>query len=57
MRGVEGQAAQTATLDGTEYPYDALIIGGDYIIEYDASGHLAAFETVPRSANGPGGGR
>lgn len=46
VRGVEGQAAQTVTLDGNEYPYDTLVIGGEYLIDYDASGHLVDFVPV-----------
>ena len=59
VRGVEGQAAQTATLDGVEYPYDTLIVGGEYVIDYDAGGHLVDFApaTKPQSQGTPGNGR
>lgn len=56
VRGVEGQAAQTATLDALEYPYDALIVGGEYIIDYDAGGHLVDFSPAAK-VQGPGNGR
>ena len=54
-----GQAAQTATLDGVEYPYDTLIVGGEYVIDYDAGGHLVDFApaTKPQSQGTPGNGR
>lgn len=59
VRGVEGQAAQTATLDGVEYPYDTLIVGGEYVIDYDAGGHLVDFApaTKPQGQGTPGNGR
>ena len=56
VRGVEGQAAQTATLDGVEYPYETLSIGAEYVIDYDASGHLIDFAPAAK-VQGPGNGR
>ena len=57
MRGVEGQAAQTATLDGVEYPYETLSIGAEYVIDYDAGGHLVDFAPAPKAQGTPGNGR
>ena len=56
IRGVEGQAAQTATLDAIEYPYDTVVVGAEYAIDYDAGGHLIDFAPVSK-AQGPGNGR
>ena len=53
VRGVEGQASQTATLDAVEYPYDTLVVGAEYVIDYDAGGHLVDFAPAPKQ--GPSG--
>lgn len=45
-RGVEGQAALTATLDSFDYPYDRIIIGHDYNIEFDKTGFVVEFTPV-----------
>lgn len=50
---MEGQAAQTATLDAVEYPYDTLVVGAEYVIDYDAGGHLVDFAPAPKQ--GPSG--
>ena len=42
-RGVEGQAALTATLDPVDYPIDNIQIGGEYIMERDGSGYVVEF--------------
>lgn len=57
VRGVEGQAAQTATLDGVEYPYESLVIGNEYAIDYDAGGHLVDFAPITKAQGSSGNGR
>lgn len=45
-RGVEGQAALTATLDGFDYPYERIMVGNDYNIEFDKTGFVVEFAPV-----------
>lgn len=49
-KDVEGQAAMTMTLDGAEYPYATLVIGGDYIADYDGSGSLLTLTPIGKDA-------
>lgn len=42
-RNVEGQAVMVVTVGGAEYPYEGLKIGGEYVVEYDATGALVDF--------------
>lgn len=42
-RNVEGQAVMVVTVGGAEYPYESLKIGGEYVVEYDATGALVDF--------------
>ena len=37
-RNVEGQAVMVVTVNGAEHPYEELKIGGEYVVEYDATG-------------------
>ena len=57
-RNVEGQAVMVVTVNGAEHPYEELKIGGEYVVEYDATGALVDFAPAP-SADTPnaGGGR
>lgn len=45
-RGVEGQAALTATLDGYDYPYERIMVGHEYNIEFDKTGFVVEFAPV-----------
>ncbi|MBO5122873.1 MAG: hypothetical protein J6J01_10520 [Oscillospiraceae bacterium] len=45
-RGVEGQAALTATLDGFDYPYERIMVGHEYNIEFDMTGFVMEFAPV-----------
>ena len=45
-RGVEGQAALTATLDAFDYPYDRIMVGHEYNIEFDRTGFVVEFAPV-----------
>lgn len=42
-RGVEGQAALTATLDPIDYPYSSIQIGVEYNMEFDGRGYIVEF--------------
>ena len=44
--GVEGQAAQTATLDAFAYPYDSIVVGMEYNMEFDRRGFVVEFSPV-----------
>lgn len=50
QRGVEGQAAIVLTLDGAEYPYDKLRVGGEYIADFDSDGKLIDLTPVNPAA-------
>ena len=45
-RGVEGDAALTVTLDSELYPYDKIVVGGEYNVEYGRGGYVVNFEPV-----------
>lgn len=45
-RGVEGQAAQTCVLDSFDYPYEKIVVGQDYNIEFDRTGFVVEFTPV-----------
>lgn len=49
-RGVEGQSAETQFLDARDYPYDQIILGLEYNIEFDNRGYVVGFEPVDRAA-------
>ena len=42
-RGVEGDAALTMSLDPTFYSYAAIIVGGEYDVEFGPRGHVISF--------------
>lgn len=44
--GVEGMAAQTATLDAIDYPYHSIVVGQEYNIEFDRRGFVVDFTPV-----------
>ena len=44
--GVEGQAALTQSLDPAQVPYDSIVIGAEYAIEFDNRGYVVTFERV-----------
>ena len=57
-RNVEGQAVMVVTVNGAEHPYEALKIGGEYVVEYDATGALVDFAPAPSTGTpNAGGGR
>lgn len=39
-RFVEGQAAKTKTIDSTMMAYEAIIVPGDYEVEFDGDGAI-----------------
>ena len=43
-RGVEGTAALTLSLDPEMYPYDSIVLGADYIVDFDQRGQVFNFE-------------
>lgn len=45
-RGVEGQAALTCILDSFDYPYEKIVVGQDYNIEFDRTGFVVEFTPV-----------
>lgn len=45
-RGVEGSAALTATLPSADYPYDSIVVGREYSIEFDKTGFVVEFVPV-----------
>ena len=42
-RGVEGLAALTFSLDPRQYPYADIVVGGDYVVDFDNRGYLVEF--------------
>lgn len=44
--GVVGLAAQTVSLDPNAYPFNDIIVGGVYNIEFDRNGFVQEFELV-----------
>ena len=44
--GVDGQAALTQNLDPARVPYDSIVIGAEYAIEFDNRGYVVSFERV-----------
>lgn len=47
-RGVEGVAALTASLDPSIYPYESIVIGGEYTLEFDNRGYPVTFLPVTK---------
>ena len=47
-RGVEGQAAQTISLDPTMVPYTSIEVGALYEVEFDQHGFCVLFEKHER---------
>ena len=47
-RGVEGQAALTLSLSPDDYPFDSIIVGSDYNVEFDNRGYIQEFTPVGR---------
>lgn len=45
-RGVEGQAALTASLDPGLYPFADVVVGSDYVLEFDNRGYPVSFLPV-----------
>lgn len=45
-RNVDGQAAETAFLSDTEYPYYDIRVGGKYNLEFDRNGYVIGFDAV-----------
>ena len=57
-RNVEGQAVMVVTVNGAEHHYEELKIGGEYVVEYDATGALVDFAPAPSTGTpNAGGGR
>jgi len=46
-RDVVGLGAMTLSLDPTMARYDAIMVPGDYNVEFDGRGYPVAFEPVP----------
>lgn len=46
--GVEGQAAQTISLDPQLIPYPSIEVGADYNAEFDPRGHCVSFQKYER---------
>lgn len=44
--GVEGQAALTASLDSTNYPFSSIVVGQEYNLEYNGRGYVVDFTPV-----------
>lgn len=42
-QGVEGDAALTMSLDPAFYSYAAIIVGGEYDVEFGPRGHVISF--------------
>ena len=40
---VTGDAALTLNLDPANYPLDSIIIGADYIVDFDGNGYVVDF--------------
>lgn len=45
-RGVEGQAALTATLDAVAFPIGSIVVGADYNLEFDNRGGVVDFTPI-----------
>lgn len=45
-RGVEGQAALTLSLDPANFPYNSIVIGKEYTVEFDNRGYPVEFSPV-----------
>lgn len=45
-RGVEGVAAKTLSLDPGQVPYSSIIVGEDYMVEFDERGYPLCFELI-----------
>lgn len=45
-RGVEGQAALTATLDAVAFPISSIVVGADYNLEFDNRGGVVDFTPI-----------
>lgn len=41
--GVEGLGACTLVLDPVQYPFDSIIVGKDYNVEFDGGGYIIDF--------------
>lgn len=41
--GVEGVAALNLSLDPKDYPYDGILIGAEYNVEFDNRGYIVEF--------------
>lgn len=48
-RNVVGLGAMTVNIDPSMVRYDAIIVPGDYIIEFDGKGFPVEFSAVPAS--------
>lgn len=48
-RGVEGLAAQTVSLDPSQFPFANIIIGCDYTVEFDQRGYPVEFLPLSKS--------
>lgn len=40
---VEGQSAETLFLSAPEYPYDTIVVGKEYYVEFDNRGSVVEF--------------
>lgn len=45
-RGIEGVAARSAMIDPSFIPYDKIIIGNMYNLEFDNAGYVLCFDPV-----------
>lgn len=45
-RGVEGQAAMTLNLDPALYPLSSIMLGKEYVVEFDNRGYPVDFAPV-----------
>lgn len=45
-RGVEGLASLTVNIDSALYPYEKIIVGKEYFIEYGRSGYVVSFDAA-----------
>lgn len=43
VRGVEGLAALNLTLDPKDHPFDDIVVGQEYIVEFDNRGYIVEF--------------
>ena len=42
-RGVEGDAALTLSLDPAMYPLDSIVVGNEYVVDFDQRGYVVSF--------------